>query len=142
MRRLGAEVLEPLAANFDRPITLTYGFCSSALARKIAKGIAPTLDQHAGFELNSRSNRICKRDGFAADFYIKGVSSLEIAQWVARSTSFDRLYYYGPDRPLHVSVSPVPIAHVVSMTRISVKGHPVPSVLKLESLLTMSHERK
>jgi len=72
---LCTEVLEPLADRFDLPV-LTYGFCSAALARRVRKGIAPNLDQHAGFELNAKGNRICERDGFAADFYVKDTSSL------------------------------------------------------------------
>jgi hypothetical protein len=30
----------------------------------------------------------------------------EVAQWVAANTPFDRLYYYGEARPIHVSYGP------------------------------------
>lgn len=28
---------------------------------------------------------------------------LEVAQWMVQNTPFDRLYFYGNDKPLHVS---------------------------------------
>ena len=28
---------------------------------------------------------------------------LEVAQWLVQNTPFDRLYFYGNDKPLHVS---------------------------------------
>ncbi|CDK99174.1 protein of unknown function [Magnetospirillum gryphiswaldense MSR-1 v2] len=31
---------------------------------------------------------------------------LEVAKWVAANTPFDRLYFYGRDRPIHVSYGP------------------------------------
>ena len=33
-------------------------------------------------------------------------SSLQVASFIAETTAFDRLYVYGEDRPLHVSVGP------------------------------------
>jgi hypothetical protein len=31
---------------------------------------------------------------------------LEVAEWIAANTPFDRLYFYGKDRPIHVSYGP------------------------------------
>lgn len=38
-----------------------------------------------------------------------------IRLWVARNTPFDRIYFYGSDRPLHVSVGPQESRAIVSM---------------------------
>lgn len=127
-------VLDPVSREFGKPV-LTYGFCSSILARKITKGIAPKLDQHAGYELNQRGARICQRDGFAADFYIKDMSSLLLGQWIVSRTAFDRLYYYGSDRPLHVSASEEPAKKVVLLS--TVRGKRMPRTIALDEYLSL-----
>jgi hypothetical protein len=109
IQQICLDVLEPVVKQFGS-LTLTYGLCSNDLLLQIKKksspGIAPQLDQHAGYEVNSRGNRICKRDGFACDFYVVGIDSLTVAQWIVENLPFDRLYFYGKDRPLHVSIAP------------------------------------
>ena len=35
-----------------------------------------------------------------------GIDSLTVAQWIVVNLPFDRLYFYGKDRPLHVSIAP------------------------------------
>ena len=98
-------VLDPVVEYFGK-IEITYGFCSATLARQIKRGIDPKLDQHASYELNTRGKRICDRGGAAVDFIVQDENMLEVAQWIATNTPFDRLYYYGPSRPLHVSFGP------------------------------------
>jgi hypothetical protein len=105
LEKLAFEALDPVMDHFGR-IHLTYGFCSSELAKRIPGGIAPQVDQHAGHELNSRGQPICGRLGAAADFTVPNRNMLTVAAWIAVNTSFDRLYFYGRDRPLHVSVGP------------------------------------
>lgn len=77
------EILKPLSELGH--ISITYGFTSHTLLRYILKNspgdMAPEIDQHASMELNSRGNRICKRDGAACDFY-------------------------GKDRPIHITIGP------------------------------------
>ena len=87
-------------------IRLTFGFCSRELAARIAGRIAPALDQHAACELNARGKPICPRLGAAVDFLVPDESMLEVARWIAANTPFDRLYYYGDRKPVHVSASP------------------------------------
>lgn len=99
------EVLDPVVDRFG-PVELTYGFASAALARAVRSRIAPRLDQHAGHERRKDGELICARLGQAADLRIRGQSSLEVAHFIAETTAFDRLYVYGEDRPLHVSVGP------------------------------------
>ncbi|WP_448203533.1 DNA phosphorothioation-associated putative methyltransferase [Azospirillum sp. sgz302134] len=105
LKALAEQVLDPVVDWFGT-IELTYGFCSAELARRINGRIAPKLDQHAGHELNRSGQPICSRLGMAVDFLVRDEDMLEVARWIVVNTPFDRLYYYGPDRPLHVSHGP------------------------------------
>lgn len=108
---LSSQVLLPLEHQFGS-LEVTYGFTSARLLKEIRKtsptGIAPDLDQHAAHELNSRGAYFCERLGAACDFMINRYAGRmnEVAQWITLNLSFDRLYFYGPDRPIHVSVGP------------------------------------
>ena len=99
---LAQTILDPVREKFG-PLELTYGLCSHNLQKHIKKNVAPKLDQHAGSERNSKGNLICPREGFAADFKITGVNSEIIARFIVENLAFDRLYFYGADRPIHVS---------------------------------------
>ena len=111
LQQLCDNILTPLQKQFGK-VTITYGFTTLALLKYIKKNcpgdMAPELDQHAAFELNSRNNRICKRDGAACDIYVEGYENQMhlIAQYVINELPFDRLYYYGKDRPIHISFGP------------------------------------
>ena len=105
LRRLCSEILEPVLVRFGRPV-ITYGFACQALTRKVPANIAPYLDQHAGHEIKKSGAPICDRLGQAVDFHVPDVSSAEIAIWIAETLPFDRLYFYGSDRPVHVSAGP------------------------------------
>lgn len=109
IRALCREILDPVWDNFGE-VTLTYGFSSPALVNLIKKqsfpNVTPKSDQHSGSEFGRNGSRICSRLGISVDFYVKGFSSLRVAQWVVRNTSFDRLYFYSAHRPFHVSVGP------------------------------------
>jgi len=100
-------ILDPVIDEFGA-VELTYGLATNRLTKHIKSRIAPRLDQHASHERNSRGNRICARDGAAVDFLAPGMRSDTLAQWVVLNTPFDRLYFYGTDRPIHVSVAPEP----------------------------------
>ncbi|WP_394151519.1 hypothetical protein [Vibrio maritimus] len=106
---LTQEILRPLENQFSKPV-ITYGFTSHALLLWILKNspgdMAPAIDQHAAMELNSKANRICKRDGAACDFYLKSHKGKmdKVAQFIIEHLPFDRLYFYGNDKPIHVSV--------------------------------------
>ncbi|WP_415892553.1 hypothetical protein ACMXYN_15120 [Neptuniibacter sp. PT8_73] len=106
---LAINILDNVYEQFG-PISLTYGFVSWELISEIRKRrvarISPSLDQHSSYELNSRGTRICKRDGLACDFIVHGVSSVKVASWIIDNCEFDRLYFYGKDRPIHVSYGP------------------------------------
>lgn len=103
---LAEQVLDPIIDWFGM-IRLTYGFCSPALARAIRdRGggpIDPKRDQHAAHERNRLGNFVCERLGAAVDFIVEEEDMLEVARWVVHNTPFDRLYFYGRNRPIHVS---------------------------------------
>tara|TARA_B100001059_G_C17710043_1_gene514944 strand:- start:85 stop:630 length:546 start_codon:yes stop_codon:yes gene_type:complete len=112
---LAKKILDPVFEEFG-PIEITYGFCSHNLQKHIKRNVAPKLDQHAGSELNSRGNLICQREGFAVDFKIKNINSTIVSEFVIRKTNFDRLYFYGNTRPIHVSAtSENPSKHIYIM---------------------------
>ena len=126
LRRLSEAILEPVLAQFGS-IKLTYCFSSPELARLIPKNIAPAIDQHAGHELNNAGKLICKRGGAAADFFVEGTSTYEVANFVIDYLDFDSLYYYGTDSPLHVSVASEPRKNIVLMNFNNTLGKRMPA---------------
>lgn len=105
------KILIPINKEFGKVI-ITYGFTSFELLKYIKKyspgDMAPELDQHASFEVNSKGNRICKRDGAACDIFVEGFDNQMhiIAEFIINELPFDRLYFYGSNRPIHVSFGP------------------------------------
>lgn len=133
LSQLAIHVLDPVIDYFG-DIILTYGFCSRELAKHIPGRNAPALDQHAGHELHTRKQPICKRLGAAVDFFVSDESMLEVAQWIVQHTPFDRLYFYGDDTPLHVSYGPEQKREIVFM-KPGKEGRRVPAVVKEEAFL-------
>ena len=111
---LATQLLDPLIDYFGA-IRLTYGFASPRLTKHITRAIAPKLDQHAACEHGSRRTLICDRGGAACDFIVDDEDMKEVADWIIRSLPFDRLYYYGPSRPIHISYGPSPAGEAYSM---------------------------
>jgi hypothetical protein len=105
---MSEQLLLPVQQHFAA-LEITYGFTGNQLRKAIdPKGTAPDLDQHAASELNSKGKLVCERQGIACDFYIKGFESnmYEVAKWIAAHLPFDRMYLYGPDKPIHLSYGP------------------------------------
>lgn len=121
-------ILNPVA-KYLGDIQLTYGFCSLELSKQINSRISPKLDQHSACELNTKGALICDRKGASCDFYIKGMSSLELAKWVSNNTKFDRLYFYGDKLPIHVSYGPEHSRQIVTMS-MGKSGKLIPKVVK------------
>ncbi len=115
---LATELLDPVIDYFGS-IRLTYGFATSSLTRNIERGIAPKLDQHAACEHGARGSLICARGGAACDFVIEDEDMKEVADWIVVNLRFDRLYFYGPDRPIHLSFSATPALEAFAMLRTS-----------------------
>ena len=97
--------------------------------------IDPKRDQHAAHERNRLGNLVCPRLGAAVDFIIADEEMLEVAQWVAENTPFDRLYFYGADKPIHVSYGPEQSRQVVTMLP-GPSGRLVPRTLSVEAFLS------
>ena len=116
---LAVGILDPVVEYFGA-INLTYGFSSAALTRAIAGRIAPKLDQHASCEVGRGGRLICPRGGAAVDFLVEYEDMREVARWVAANCAFDRIYTYGSDRPIHVSLGP---ALAGEMYELTVKGN-------------------
>jgi len=120
---IATHILDPLVAEFGA-VTLTYGFAGPALTRHIQARIAPQLDQHASFELNRRGVPVCARGGAAVDLFVAGVSATKIVNALQR-LPFDRIYFYGDDRPVHISWSATPSQQMTAMV-LNANGRRVP----------------
>jgi DNA phosphorothioation-associated putative methyltransferase len=107
LRELAENIIDPVIEYFGA-IELTYGFCSNELRHHIKARIAPKLDQHCAHEQNSKGELICNRKGAAIDFLVSDENMLEVVKWISQSLNFDRMYFYGTDRPIHVSYSDKP----------------------------------
>jgi DNA phosphorothioation-associated putative methyltransferase len=127
---LAVNVLDPVIDYFGM-IHLTYGFCSHELGKHIKKRVAPKLDQHAAHERNSKNNLICPRLGAAVDFIVEDENMREVADWIAENTPFDRLYFYGENRPIHVSFSAEPKGETIDLVMTD-NGRQVPKKRKLD----------
>jgi DNA phosphorothioation-associated putative methyltransferase len=129
---LTARVIDPIIDYFGM-VKLTYGFCSSELAKAIPARIAPKLDQHASHECSRVRQPICDRLGAAVDFLIEDEDMVEVAKWIAENLSFDRLYLYGPNRPIHVSYGPQMLHQVIIMAAGKKANKCVPKAISLDA---------
>ena len=132
---LTSKILDPVIEYFGS-IRLTYGFSSQSLSSKIEGRIAPKLDQHSSHECNRLGKPICDRLGAAVDFIVDDEDMLEVAKWVVFNTPFDRLYFYGKDRPIHISFSQAPVTQVTVM-RITAEGRLLPNTVDLSGFMSM-----
>lgn len=123
-------VLLPVNKKFG-DVKITYGFVSQELNRYIQKnsstGTYPTIDQHSASELNNANNHICKRHGIACDFFINGFENKmdQVMLFIVKNLDFDKIYYYGNDRPIHVSVGNKSEKHLQIMN-VSANGRRIP----------------
>ncbi|ESA37394.1 hypothetical protein N836_03115 [Leptolyngbya sp. Heron Island J] len=111
-------IIDPVIAQYGRArFELTYGFCSLDLKRFLAKrdpvtGLkngksTPSVDQHMAHEKNRNGRYYCDRLGAACDFRIVDLDSNALVEWIlGQALPFDSLYYYGTNRPIHISYGP------------------------------------
>lgn len=137
-------ILEPLEHEFGQ-LVISYGFTSAELSRWIQantpKDTAPKVDQHASMELNLKGNRICKRDGAACDVLLKkpDVPMSLVAKFIIKNLPFDRLYFYGNSKPIHISIGPENTRYVqLRHTKRSGKRIAGPSRYGLDALTLFS----
>ena len=123
-------VLIPVSKKFGE-IKITYGFVSPELNRYIQRnsssGTYPSTDQHAASELNQANNQICNRQGLACDFIVNGYEKQvgQIMLFIINNLDFDKIYYYGNNKPLHVSVGDKSEKHLQIMD-VSKNGRRIP----------------
>ncbi|MFU8789527.1 MAG: hypothetical protein ACNA7G_10885 [Methylobacter sp.] len=129
---MATHILDPVIDYFGM-IRLSYGFCSHDLGKLISKRVAAKLDQHAAHELNSKKNLIYPRLGAAVDFIVDDENMREVADWIAENTPFDRLYFYGEDRPIHVSYGPEQKGEYIDLV-MTESGRQVPKVRKTNKI--------
>ncbi|MBD1831469.1 hypothetical protein H6F61_01940 [Cyanobacteria bacterium FACHB-472] len=115
LQKLNEFIVNPIIDFFGiENFQLTYGFCSKNLKKYLESKdpvtglkngrVAPELDQHMAHEVNKNGKYYCKRPGAACDFLIFGSPSNEVVDWiVSEKLPFDSLYFYGADRPIHIS---------------------------------------
>ena len=88
------EILEPVRAKFDKPITITSGYRSEELCEAIG---SKKTSQHS--------------KGQAVDFEIAGIPNIKIAYWIQNNCDFDQLIleFYTPGEPnsgwIHCSIT-------------------------------------
>ena len=133
LEALCKHIIDPVIDAFGQErFQLTYGFCSADLKRWLAKKdpvtgvkhgkVSPKLDQHMAHEVNRNGNYYCSRLGAACDFKILDLPSDELVEWiVSRGLPFDSLYFYGVERPIHISYGP---QHKRDMWAFTEKGTP------------------
>ncbi|KUY48845.1 DNA phosphorothioation-associated putative methyltransferase [Burkholderia sp. RF2-non_BP3] len=111
---LAHHVIDPVIDYFGM-VKLTFGFCSPTLAAQIKGRISPKLDQHAAHERTRRGGYICERLGAACDFVVEDEDMAMVVEWIIDNVEFDRLYFYGRHRPIHISYSSTPARQVIDM---------------------------
>jgi hypothetical protein len=113
------KILIPIISKFGAEnFRITYGFCSKDLKKFITREkprVSFEVDQHMACEVNSKGNYFCRHLGAACDFKVLGVDSKKVVSFL-RGLDFDSIYYYGSDRPIHVSWSPTPRRKVWEFT--------------------------
>ncbi len=125
---LAVNVLD-LVIDYFGAIKLTYGFASPELTKHIKGRIAPKLDQHASHERNRLGKMVCDRGGAACDFIVEDEDMEEVMRWIIDNVMFDRLYYYGRAKSLHVSFSDLLSSYVCIMKTLS-NNRVVPAAYK------------
>jgi hypothetical protein len=115
LQALNKWIIDPIINHFGSDqFQLTYGFCSPDLKRYLNQKdpetgikngrIDPARDQHLAHEKNRNNKYFCQRLGASCDFLIKTVPSDQVIDWILQQKlPFDSLYYYGSDRPIHIS---------------------------------------
>ena len=69
--------------------------------------VSPNLDQHMAHEANRNGNYYCSRLGTACDFRVVNLPSDALVEWIVeQGLPFDALYFYGVERPIHISYGP------------------------------------
>lgn len=118
IENLFTQLLNPIIDRFGfENFHLTYGFSSADLIKFLNRKdpvtgqkngrICSAVDQHTAHECDRNGNYICRHLGAACDFQIKGLDSDKVTRWIVKNLEFDSLYFYGFNRPIHLSYAQV-----------------------------------
>ncbi|REJ42057.1 MAG: hypothetical protein DWQ54_14220 [Microcystis flos-aquae TF09] len=146
-------IIDPIIDNFGREkFQLTYGFCSNDLRKFLQKKdpitglkngrIDPSRDQHCAHEINQKGQYYCQRLGAACDFRIINLTSDRLIDWILnKKLPFDSLYFYGINRPIHISYGP---QHKRDLWTFTPRGTPTKKGLQswLEAAKSIDSEAK
>ena len=135
---LTMNLLDPIVDYYGM-IKLTYGFCSAELSKNISGRIAPKLDQHSSHEINRFGKLVCRRGGAAVDFIVEHEDMFEVSQWISANLEFDRLYYYGQDRPIHLSFSKSPAKQVSVMRHCETTNKLIPRSYTFNTFVALEY---
>ncbi len=118
IKQLNQWIMEPIVEQYGiEKFKLTYGFCSPELKKYLNQKdpstgskngrIDPQRDQHMAHERNRHDKYYCSRLGAACDFLIVNVESDRVVDWILfEKLPFDSMYFYGKDKPIHISYGP------------------------------------
>jgi hypothetical protein len=65
--------------------------------------------------VNRRGKAICARGGAACDLLVEDEDMRGVANWILANLPFDRMYFYGSDRPIHLSYAPSEMHEAIEM---------------------------
>lgn len=140
LKSLTIKILDPIIDHFGiDKFKLTYGFCSADLKRYLNQKdpitgkkngrIDPSRDQHIAHEMNKNGKYYCERLGAACDFLIVDFKSGHLVDWILeQQLPFDSLYFYGENRPIHISYGP---QHKRDIWAFTATGQPTKKALKI-----------
>lgn len=133
---LAREILDRVFIEFGA-IRLTYGFASNELTKKIPARISPQHDQHSACEISRAGHLICERKGAAVDFIAYETDSKTVSDWIIQNCKFDRLYFYGAERPIHISVGPENSEHIIMFHPTVNAGRKIPRKIQKHKFLNI-----
>ena len=88
-------------------------------------------------EKDSQGRLLCPRGGAAVDFFSERFSADTIGAWLVKNLNFDRLYFYGGEKPIHVSYNINNLGKVVLLKKINGSNRMIPRQLTHEQFLAL-----
>lgn len=133
IQNLNQLIIEPIIECFgwDR-FRLTYGFCAKDLKRYLDQRtphtdlkngcVVPELDRNMAHEVNKNGRYYCNRLGAVCDFIVIDTPRNRVVEWILlQSLPFDSIYFYGVDKPIHISYGS---RHKRDIRTFTAKGQP------------------
>ena len=71
---------------------------------------------------------------------VEDESMLDVARWLVSNTNFDRLYFYGDDRPIHVSAGPENSKQITLLLQSKASNRRIPRSMSIAQFLELDLE--